>query len=204
MTFQSELENEKQKNRYFVRIMIGLFLIIFAQQIIYSGRMNSLTLYYPPDLRSGAVMKAGEIPPSQVFLFAQYLMQQLNNWDTNGAEDFPRNINALRFYLTPGFQQQLIDDLESRSNGELRDRIRVFTPVAGDVYEENDVQPLGDGWVVWLDVHITETVLGQPVKDVMLRYPIRVVPYDTNRERNPWVLALDGNKGLEPQPLSMP
>lgn len=201
MTFQSELENERQKFRYAVRIVIGLFLIILTQQMIFAGKQNEITLYYPPDLRSGAVVKVGEIPPSQVFLFAQYILQQINNWDKNGAEDYPRNVNRLRFYLTPRYRQQMLDNIEKLPHDELRDRVRVFTPVTGDAYDENDVELLGDSWLVWLDVRISETVLGQPVKDVSLRYPIRVVRYDTNREMNPWQLALDGNNRVDAKPL---
>ncbi|MEW8139167.1 MAG: PFL_4703 family integrating conjugative element protein [Candidatus Thiodiazotropha endolucinida] len=202
MTFQDIYENEKQKVRYLTRLAIGLLIIILTQLIIYGTKISDISLYYPPDLRSGAVMKAGEIPPSQVFLFAQYIVQQLNNWDTNGADDYPRNISRLRFYLTPRYSQQLKDAIDELPSGELRDRIRVFKPARNDVYEEKDVVPMGDSWLVWLDINITETVLGQPVKDIALRYPIRVVRHDTNREMNPWQLALDGNSGFDAQRIS--
>jgi integrating conjugative element protein (TIGR03746 family) len=202
VTFQNELENEKQKFRYLMRLVIGLLGIILVQLIISATKVNDITVYYPPDLRSGAVMKAGEVPPSQVFLFAQYILQQLNNWDTDGSKDYPDNIRRLRFYLTPRYRQQLEDSIKSLPSGELRDRIRVFKPANNDVYQEKDVIPKGDSWLVWLDVNITETVLGQPVKDITLRYPMRIVRYDTNREMNPWQLALDGNNGLEAQRLS--
>jgi integrating conjugative element protein (TIGR03746 family) len=201
VTFQNELENEKQKFRYSMRLVVGLLCIILVQLIISSSRINDITLYYPPDLRSGAILKAGEVPPSQVFLFAQYILQQLNNWDTNGAEDYPKNINRLRYYLTPRYGQQLKDMIKDLPSSELRDRIRVFKPVLNDVYEEKDVVPMGDSWLVWLDVNISETVLGQPVKDVTWRYPIRVVRHDINREVNPWQLALDGNGGYEAKRL---
>lgn len=203
MTFQNELENEKQKFRYAVRIVIGLFLIIITQQMIFAGRQSDLTVYYPPDLRSGAIQKAGVIPPSEVFLFAQYILQQINNWDNDGSKDYPRNVNRLRFYLTPRYRQQLLDNINELSHGELRDRIRVFKPASGDAYDEKDVELLGDSWLVWLDVNISETVLGQPVKNISLRYPIRVVRYDTNREMNPWQLALDGNHGHEAKRLAI-
>ncbi|MCR2307553.1 DUF2895 family protein, partial [Salmonella enterica] len=32
---------------------------------------------------------------------------------------------------------------------------------------------------------------GSAVKDVFIRYPLRVVRFDVDRERNPWLLALD-------------
>lgn len=201
MSFLNELENERQKSRLLVRIMIGLFLIILLQSLIYANKQNAISLHYPPDLRSGATLEAGEVPPSEVYLFAQYILQQLNNWDENGAEDYPRNVNRLRYYLTPQYRQQLKDAIATLPHGELRDRVRVFKPIPGVAYSEGDVKLLGDAWLVWLDVNISETVLGQPVKNISLRYPIRIVRYDTNREMNPWQLALDGNNGIEAKPL---
>ena len=201
MSFLNELENEKQKTRLLIRILVGLFLVIIVQTMIYANKQNDIAIHYPPDLRSGAVMQAGEVPPSEVYLFAQYILQQLNNWERNGAKDYPNNVNRLRYYLTPRFRQQLKDNITNRPHGELRDRVRVFKPIAGSAYDEGDVELLGDSWLVWLDVNIAETVLGQPVKSLSLRYPIHVVRYDTNREMNPWQLALDGNGGLEAKPI---
>ena len=203
MSFTNQLENERQKSRLLGRIMIGLFLVILVQSFIYAQRQNELSIHYPPDLRSGAVMQAGDVPPSEVYLFAQYILQQLYNWDKNGQEDFPNNVSRLRYYLTPGFQQQLKDNIRNLPYGELRERVRVFKPIAGSSFSEVDVQLLGDSWLVWLDVNIHETVLGQPVKDLYLRYPIQVVRYDTNREMNPWQLALNGNYGYDAQPIPM-
>jgi integrating conjugative element protein (TIGR03746 family) len=201
LTFQNELENKNQTIRYGARIIIGLFLIIVTQQVIFGNKMNDITVHYPPDLRSSVSMKAGEIPPHEVYNFALTILQQLNNWENNGAEDYPENVNRYRFYLTPRYRQKLLDDIKQLSNGELRQRVRNFKPVAGDAYDEKDVVILGDAWVVWLDVHISETVLGETVKELKLRYPIRVVRYDTNRQMNPWQMALDGNHGLEAKPL---
>jgi integrating conjugative element protein (TIGR03746 family) len=203
LSFTNQLENERQKTRLLGRILIGLFLVILVQSVIYAQRQNELSIHYPPDLRSGAVMQAGDVPPSEVYLFAQYILQQLYNWDKNGQEDFPNNVGRLRYYLTPGFQQQLKDNIRNLPYGELRERVRVFKPIAGSSFSEEDVQLLGDSWLVWLDVNIHETVLGQPVKDLYLRYPIQVVRYDTNREMNPWQLALNGNYGYDAQPIPM-
>ena len=42
-----------------------------------------------------------------------------------------------------------------------------------------------DAWTVLLDMQVTETFGGQGVKDVFIRYPLRVVRFDVDRERNP-------------------
>lgn len=199
MSFTSDLQNERQNGRYKTRIIIGLFMMVFAMAIGWGQAPKDITLHYPPDLRSGAQMKIGEIPPSEVYLFAQYILQQLNSWEINGSKDYPRKVSMLRHYLTPNYQQQLDDDIALREGaGELRNRVRNFSYVPGSAYRENFVQHDGDAWIVWLDVDINEYVLGKPVKKVSLRYPIRVVRYDVDREKNPWQLALDGSGNHQP------
>lgn len=194
MSYTAELKNEQQSGRYKTRIIIGLFVVVIVMALSWGQAPKDITVHYPPDLRSGAKMKIGEVPHTEVYLFAQYILQQLNSWDINGTEDYPKKVSMLRHYLTPDYQQQLEEDIKEREgSGELRNRVRHFSYKPGSAYEENFVQSDGDAWLVWLDVDIKEYVLGKVVKKVFLRYPIRVVRYDVDRERNPFQLALDGS-----------
>ncbi len=200
MSYTSDLENVKQSNRLLIRILIGMFVLLMLVIIGWTTVQNEMTVHIPPDLRSGAAMGKNEIHTSGVYLFAFYIMQQINSWDVDGAIDYPENINQTRHYLTPYFKQRLITDVRIRiREGELRDRLRSFHQIG--VFNEEDVEIIGSGWIVWLDVHIQETVLGQKVKDLKLRYPIKIVRYDADREKNPWGLALDGSGGREAQRL---
>lgn len=199
MSFANELENVRQAGRYKTRIIIGLFLVIVVMAIGWGQAPKDITLHYPPDLRGGATMKVGEIDPAGVYLFAQYILQQLNSWDVDGERDYPNRVSLLRYFLTPDYHQQLNEDVKERKDqGELKNRVRTLSFVAGSAYKESFVQIDGDAWIVWFDVHIKEHVLGNTVKDVTLRYPIRVVRYDVDREKNPWQLALDGNGRYQP------
>jgi len=203
LSYVAELHNERQNGRYKTRIIIGLFLVIIVMTFGWSQAPKDITLHYPPDLRSGAQMKPGEILPSSVYVFSQYILQQLNSWDINGSKDYPKKVGMLRHYLTPGYQKQLEDDIDLReAQGELRDRVRSFSFVPGSAYDENFVQFDGDAWTVWFDVHIKEYVLGNLIKEVSLRYPIRVVRYDVDREKNPWQLALDGSGKFHPMKIT--
>jgi len=199
LSFKNEVENEKQKVRLLIRILFGTFLVIIVQAMATSDLQKDFTLHIPPDLRSGVTMNLEEIPASEVYLFSQYILQQLNNWENNGAVDYPNKVNQLSAFLTPRYQQTLKSQIKNRPNGELRDRVRLFKPMPGAAFEDKYVELVGNAWIVWLDVNINETVLGQPVKNMTLRYPIRVVRYDTDREKNPWQLALDGHGGYKPQ-----
>ncbi|MCF6256155.1 MAG: TIGR03746 family integrating conjugative element protein [Gammaproteobacteria bacterium] len=199
MSFISDLENERQNGRYKTRIIIGLFMLVILIVVGWMQAPRDITLHYPPDLRSGAQMQMGEVPPFEVYLFAQYILQQLNSWEINGSKDYPRKVSMLRYYLTPNYQQQLEEDISLREgNGELRNRVRNFSFAPGTAYREDFVQLDGDSWIVWLDVNIDEYVLGKSVKELSLRYPIRVVRYDVDREKNPWQLALDGSGKFRP------
>lgn len=202
MSFANENENLKQNQRLLVRILIGAFAVILMMYSFSITAIRDITLHYPPDLRSGGTSKAGEVPAYQAYLFALYISQQLNNWEKDGAKDYPTRVHALTFYLTPGYKNNLLKDIDERKRqGELQNRVRHFRMLPGSAYTESAVEIRGNSWIVWLDVIIEETIAGQPVKNLKLRYPVRVVRYDTNREMNPWQLALDGNGGLVPQSL---
>ncbi len=50
---------------------------------------------------------------------------------------------------------------------------------------------------------IDEQYAGTPVRDLFIRYPLRVVRADVDPQRNPWGLQVDCFDGI-PQRLSVP
>ena len=50
-----------------------------------------------------------------------------------------------------------------------------------------------------LDAQLLETSRGMAVKDTYIRYPLHVVRYDVDRERNPWGLALNCYANRRPE-----
>ncbi len=204
MSFISDLENERQAGRYKNRIIVGLFAVLIMMTIGWGMAPRWIDISIPPDLREGATMAIGEKHPYNVFMFAQYLSQQIYNWDTNGEIDFPRQVQRFRNYLTPSYRQDLHELIEYQKNkGELRNRTRIFSPVPGDGYKSEDVEILGDGWIVWLDIKVADYVHGSLVKTFTQRYPVRVVLFDVDREDNKFQLALDGNGGYQPTRISI-
>ncbi len=200
MNFKSVLEVERQASRFKTRIIIGLLIVMSIMAVGWSSAPSQISLHYPPDLRSGATMQIGEIPEAEVYLFAEYILQQLNNWPKNGEKDYQSKISILRSYFTPAYQVELQRDYDTRrKQGELRKRVRNWSPVPGTAYDDSFVVNTGQGWVVWLDVQIREYVSGGKVKELLLKVPMRVVPYDVDRESNPWGLALDGPGQFNPQ-----
>lgn len=155
---------------------------------------STLTIHIPPDLKTGAMVQPDAPLPANVYAFAVYIFQQLYRWPTDGATDFSNSIYALSGYLTPTYREALISDLESKAKrGELTGRERGMQELPGHCFSEERVRILQDGvWVVVVDMELLETVKGMSVKRKAIRYPLRVVRYDIDREANPWGLALDG------------
>lgn len=154
---------------------------------------QQLRVHLPPDLSSGAVLTPGEVGSANVYTFALYIWQQLNRWEQDGDTDYPAKIHALQHYLTPSCQQNRLDDHRVRqARRELSDRARSVWELPGQGYRADRVYSDGPGhWVVTLDLALEESLLGEPIKQRAVRYPLRIVRYAVDPERNPFGLALD-------------
>lgn len=142
------------------------------------------------------------MPPPTVYSFAFYIFQQLNAWPKNGEVDYSAKINALSPYLTPSCQDFLKADAKKRGDaGELTDRVRVVYEVPGRGYQSQSVTVQDrDHWIARLDVVADEYFHAEPVKRALVRYPLKVVRWEGDAERNPFGLALDCYAGV-PQRL---
>ena len=166
---------------------------------------SALTIHIPPDLKTGAMVQANEPLPANVYAFAVYIFQQLYRWPSDGATDFSNAIYTLASYLTPSYRATLISDLEAKAKrGELAGRERGMQELPGHGFSEERVRTLQAGvWIVSVDMELFETVKGMAVKRKAIRYPLRVVRYDIDRETNPWGLALDGYATTGPTALDI-
>lgn len=203
--FRNQIKNLEKAGRYKDKIIVGLFLVVAAIVLAWQDTVKGITLHYPPDLRSGAELKIGDVPPHNVYNFAEYIMQQLYTWHENGEVDYFSNLNRLRFLSTPEFQRFITDDINERKvKGELKNRTRTISPVSGADYDESKVivHNTNGTWTVWLDFHIVEHFKDHKVKDIKLRYPVKVIAYDIDREFNPWQLGIDGFAGPGPIQLN--
>jgi integrating conjugative element protein (TIGR03746 family) len=175
---------------------VGIAILSAALLLAIHGLITAprdLTLHIPPDLRSGATLKPGDVPEPNVYAFAHYIWQQVNHWSRDGDKDYGAAIYRMQAYLTPSCREWLERDLVTKANnGELSLRTRALQEIAGHEFEESRVRTLSDGaWRVEVDYEIKETVRGVAVKETGVRYPLRVVRFDADRERNPFGLAVD-------------
>lgn len=193
----SKYRNALNSERFHIQslriIILCLMIICLGLGFGWYNAPKNLTIHNPPDLRSGSTRAWWEIPTSNVYAFSFYIFQQLNRWPTNGEDDYKRNIETLRAYLTPACYAFLNEDYDKRKLlGELQNRVRGVYEIPGRGFEESRVIINSkDNWDVLLDLSTDEYYLDNPVKRVLVRYPINVVRYDLNPELNPWGLAIN-------------
>lgn len=179
-------------------IALGCLMVINLAVIIgWYNAQKSIRIYIPPQIpSSGMTQNANVIPMSSVYSFAFYIWQGINYWPENGLIDYKKTIEQLTPFLTPKFKQALLQDYRDRqSHGELQDRLRHLQGANGASFDMRDVEALGhETWLVHLQMRLSEhmNMNGNAVKEVVLRYTLRVVRYDTQANANPWGLALDG------------
>ena len=202
--YRLEIDNVRSHLRSLWAVIALQGLIILALWVGWSQAPKQLRVYVPPDLRSGAVLAAEEVPPANVYAFAFYIFQQLNRWPENGATDYGSAIFRISPYLTPRYRNDLIEDMELKARrGELAYRVRGVHEVPGHGFEERRVDVLSsDAWIVWLDLDLMESVKGMTVKQTTIRYPVRVVRQAIDPESNPWGMALDGYGSEGPRRLT--
>lgn len=192
--YRHEIDNVRSHVRS-LWIVIGIeVLAILILGFALVKAQDDVVVHLPPDLRSGATLTPDQIHPANVYAFAFYIFQQLNRWPDDGAEDFGNAIYSLSAYLTPKYRAALQKELELKGRrGELIHRVRGMQERPGHTFDELRVQVLTSGiWIVWLDLELQESVKGMSIKRTFIRYPLRVVRYAVDPEKNPWQLALDG------------
>ncbi|GAA3607251.1 TIGR03746 family integrating conjugative element protein [Gibbsiella greigii] len=200
----------KNRDQHILTLRIACGVLVFFLLVSCVGWIRApenLTIHNPPDLRSGSTRAWWEIPPSTVYSFAFYIFQQLNAWPKNGDVDYPAKINTLSAYLTPSCEGFLRAEAKKRSdNGELTGRTRVVFEIPehgyNGRYNQAPVTVKGrDNWVVRLDLVADESFAGEPVKRALTRYPLKVVRWEGDPERNEFGMALDCYDGI-PQRLT--
>ncbi len=204
MRYRDQMHNQAAHITTLRCVIAVLCLIIILLWSGWNTARETLRVHIPPDLRSGANLAFDAVHPANVYAFASYITQQVNHWENDGSKEYPAQIYQLAAYFTPAYRSQLISEMELRSKqGELSDRTRSIQVLPGSAYEERRVDILSpDSWLVWLDFQIIEHVRGMEVKNVKIRYPLRVVRYAVDPEQNPWGLALDGYGGDGPRRIT--
>lgn len=185
--------------RAHIKTLYGIGAILFLAALFNGAGWYAATRELPsigvrPDLSRFATLRPGEYHPHEIYGFAQAIWQGLNRWPQDGQKEYAENLYRFQAYLTPDFYAEREADLKERARrGELSKRGRGLQPIPGREYSPEKVKPLSEtSWVVYVDLQLQEWHGSTPVKDTLIRYPLKVMVFDVDRERNPWGLGLDG------------
>lgn len=175
-----------------LRLIIGGGILVISGLIftIYS-KQNSFNCWVPPDLSQGAKIKPGEILQPSAYTFAQYIWRELNTWPTSGRTDYREKIDALKCYVSEDFMRWLNTNYNQKLGSEL-DRTREV--ILRLNYDAAMSQPLGGNtFKVTLEMQVIERVNSAEVKNIVIRYPLRVTP--DGRTCNPMGMRIEGFAG---------
>lgn len=154
---------------------------------------QDITVHNPPDLSSGSSRPWWEVPKPNVYDFAVNLFGLINRWPSDGSQEYADNLHRYTHYLTPSCQTLLQQDFRTkRTSGQLSGRERSLSPIPGYGFSDWRVTTHSrDSWTVLADLELKEYVDGTLVKHNFIRWPLRIVRYDIDSEKNPWKLAID-------------
>ena len=195
--FVQSIETVRAINRALLIIILCLAAALIALSIALMSSRDWITVYVPPDITRGSIITAGTPSPATVYGFAAITLQGLYHWPADGEKDYLASVDSQAPYLTPAFRRQLLEDHAQLSNragiNELKERGRALFPIPGRLYSPNRITRTGDGvWSVNLEFRLLETIGSTQVKDIHIRYELRVVQSDVDPAGNVWGLQLDG------------
>lgn len=174
-------------------VIILLFILCVAFSLGWMTSPSRLTIYVPPDIQNGATIKVGTVPLPLIYSFAYEVWQEMNYWPVDGESDYKKNISTYVPYLTPRFKSELLQEYgELKSSGQLQ-RIRYLQGLSGAAYDATNVKQLSSNtWEVDLTMRLTEYKNNQPVKDLEIIYPLKVIRTNVSPRNNPYGLAIAG------------
>ncbi|MXY64074.1 MAG: TIGR03746 family integrating conjugative element protein [Gammaproteobacteria bacterium] len=195
--FVQSIETVRAINRALLIIILCLAAALIALSVALMSSRDWITVYVPPDITRGSFITAGTPSPATVYGFAAITLQGLYHWPADGEKDYLASIDSQAPYLTPAFRRQLMEDHARLSNragiNELKGRGRALFPIPDRLYSPDRITWVGDGvWSVTLEFRLLETIESTQVKDISIRYELRVVQSDVDPSGNVWGLQLDG------------
>ena len=202
------VETVRAINRALLVIVLIMVAAIVMISIALMSTREHITVYIPPDTTRANIVTAGTPLPAGIYGFASLTLQNLYHWSTDGQVDYRASIDSLSPYLTPAFHRQLLEDHTRLTNrggiNEISGRTRSLFPLPDRLFTPDRVVRDADGvWFVTLDFRLVETIEAAPIKDIVIRYDVRVVRADVDPTGNVWGMQLDGFL-REPVRISIP
>jgi len=175
-----------------LRGMIAIQFVLIVYLFIWNRNEAQIDrVYVPRDLQAGSYMRINNPTPAVIYQYGLYILQNIYRWRENGAEDYVQNIYQYQHFITPSCRKYLEKDAQIRQR-EITHRVRTQEEILGRGYQEDRVAFVAPGqWRVWYDLNIHEAIAGVDMKHIPIQWPINVVRYDVDPEKNEWGLAID-------------
>lgn len=184
------------ENAHVLTLRVIIVILVFFCWYAMSGWREApehIKIDIPPDLRTGSTRGINERHPFNLYSFGLYIFQQLNNWPKNGVKDYKMQSHNLQCYFTPRFRAEIERDYERKNKLHELARTRALQEIPGRPYAPNRIyKESEESWIAYYDTNIKETFRGEVIKDIFIRYPLRIIKYDVDPECNLWGLAIDG------------
>lgn len=185
-----------QLNSVIKTLWIVIAILVCINLMLFWGWKSApqkLHVYLPPDLSQGAMIRPEQIPKSTVYAFGYQIFTAINTWSNDGQEDYRKNLEAYKNYMSVKFYHQLFQDYQTRASTGALSRKRLMSGFSGSSYEPSEVKVLGSGtWLVDMRLHIIESVGPSVVKDVVMDYPLIISRVHESIQINPWDLVIVG------------
>lgn len=171
-------------------LFLGLGLSIYT----ISQMPSQIVVKYAPQLRDGATLKLGEFPKAAIITDVQFLWLALNTWEKSGRDEANQLLWRYSNFMTPQFKSELEAEYKVLGSKGALDRKRMPHAVPGQMFEFEDrvVQLTDDSWVVYLDIVLEESTMGELIRQPTYRFAIQVERFITNLELNPIGIRLAG------------
>ncbi len=182
-------------------IFIGILLVLLLLQWIniygIKTQLQNQRLYITPaNVVTGGYYQANQVSPAIVYGFGYQLFVAMNTWSTDAKDDYQKNIETYRYYLTPSYSAYLQQDyINSLNDGNLTDSTQTIAPFNGLGYDGEPgqvVQVSANTWIVDLKLRVTSYKDNTVLMDALYDYKVRVSRTAESIQFNSWGLALDG------------
>ena len=198
-TESGQLQQELRFRNRIIGLLGGLLLLL---GVALWRLPTQLSVYVPPDLSRPQLVKPGEIPPSYVYAFGKIVMEALNYCPADCAQDYGRNLETLRHYLTASCYEDLKMHRE-RNESLYASRTRKLLPVGEEIFDPRKVTRLDqDVWEMQVDYLLEEHVKGVETRRNRYHYPLRLVRYAVPIDLTPFPLAFDCYLPPGPRPAT--
>lgn len=178
-----------------LRIACGAMLLLLGLALNTISEMPSqIVVKYAPQLKDGATLKLGEFPKASIITDVQYLWLAINTWKESGRDEANDLLWRYTNFMTPDFRSDLESEYKQLNARGALNRKRTPSAVPGQMFDFEDrvVQLTEDSWVVYLDIVLEESTMGEIIRSPTYRYAIEVERFITNMELNPIGIRLAG------------